>query len=273
MTAWLERDTFTAQFAAADSNIGLNTKAPCPSDYGQGQSYWIEEYPIDFEEGCRQAAVPEDADVVIIGTGITGGAAAYQLARQAPGLRVAMFDARGICSGATGRNGGHIARAEAVDFRKMVEKFGTEDSVRLRELITKNRDMLLEAIDEIGGADAVDLKLTGSFAAFGSQKERDEYVADEEACVKAGMKYEGRVIDADELVQVRCPHHSDVPWENRPVLTDSLPRDFAYPPKRLNMALHTSKRPEQFIPESSSSASSGMPAATWRASVYIRSHR
>lgn len=206
MTAWLERDTFTAQFAAADSNTGLNAKAPCPSDYGQGQSYWIEEHPIDFEEECRQAAIPEDVDVVIIGTGITGATAAYQLSRQAPNLRVTMFDARGICSGATGRNGGHIARAEAVDFRKMAEKFGTEDSVRLRELITKNRDMMLEAIDVIGGADAVDLKLTGSFAVFASQKEREEYMADEEACVKAGMRHEGRVIDADELLQV-CYHH------------------------------------------------------------------
>lgn len=46
-------------------------------------------------------------DVVIIGSGISGAVAAYELQKQAPHLSIVMLEARQACSGATGRNGGH----------------------------------------------------------------------------------------------------------------------------------------------------------------------
>lgn len=61
------------------------------------------------------AALPESADVVIIGSGITGAAVAWNLLLEAasatapPGAKkppsVVMLEARQACSGATGRNG------------------------------------------------------------------------------------------------------------------------------------------------------------------------
>ncbi|MCO5175908.1 MAG: FAD-binding oxidoreductase [Thermomicrobiales bacterium] len=48
--------------------------------------------------------MPGAADVVVIGGGVAGCATAYQLAKR--GLSVVLFEMRGICSGASGRNGG-----------------------------------------------------------------------------------------------------------------------------------------------------------------------
>eukprot|EP01102_Stenamoeba_stenopodia_P002782 TRINITY_DN12659_c0_g1_i1.p1 TRINITY_DN12659_c0_g1~~TRINITY_DN12659_c0_g1_i1.p1 ORF type:complete len:521 (-),score=115.21 TRINITY_DN12659_c0_g1_i1:8-1570(-) len=46
-------------------------------------------------------------DVVIIGAGLTGVSTAYWLQELDPSLKIAIFEARAIAGGATGRNGGH----------------------------------------------------------------------------------------------------------------------------------------------------------------------
>ncbi|HEX3721771.1 MAG TPA: FAD-dependent oxidoreductase, partial [Nitrolancea sp.] len=52
----------------------------------------------------EQRSIPTETDAVVIGAGLVGCSIAYQLAKR--GKRVAVFDKRGICSGASGRNGG-----------------------------------------------------------------------------------------------------------------------------------------------------------------------
>src|SRR6185312_11355470 len=52
----------------------------------------------------EQRSIPTETEVVVIGAGLVGCSIAYQLAKR--GKRVAVFDLRGICSGASGRNGG-----------------------------------------------------------------------------------------------------------------------------------------------------------------------
>lgn len=53
--------------------------------------------------------MPETADVVIVGSGITGAAATRALVELTPRpLKIVVLEARQLCSGATGRNGGHI---------------------------------------------------------------------------------------------------------------------------------------------------------------------
>lgn len=47
--------------------------------------------------------VPECADVVVVGCGITGASAARFLMEQSPGLDVVVLEAREVCWGATGR--------------------------------------------------------------------------------------------------------------------------------------------------------------------------
>jgi hypothetical protein len=88
-------------------------------------SYWQEFPPFSPEEGLvdhrTTPDVPSKADTVIIGSGITGAAVAWNLLfGNGPGqqpsdgeshdakegeTKILMLEARGACSGATGRNG------------------------------------------------------------------------------------------------------------------------------------------------------------------------
>jgi ribulose 1,5-bisphosphate synthetase/thiazole synthase len=55
----------------------------------------------------HRSQFPTAADVVIIGSGITGVSIARTLLEEAPDIKIVLVDARELCNGATGRNGGH----------------------------------------------------------------------------------------------------------------------------------------------------------------------
>lgn len=75
-------------------------------------SYW-QDPPSYMADTRTTADLPKKADVVIIGSGITGAAIAWRLLGETPSangidhapLNVVMLEARTACSGATGRNG------------------------------------------------------------------------------------------------------------------------------------------------------------------------
>ena len=68
-------------------------------------SYWqVPEHSL----ASYRSPFPTTADVVIIGSGITGISITRTLFEQDPSLKVVVLEARKLCSGATGRNGGHI---------------------------------------------------------------------------------------------------------------------------------------------------------------------
>ena len=68
-------------------------------------SYWHRE-PSEKLLGHRTTThLPRSADLVIVGSGITGALAAHFLRERAPGLDVVMLEAREACWGATGRVG------------------------------------------------------------------------------------------------------------------------------------------------------------------------
>ena len=70
------------------------------------ESYW--QTPPHRLASYRSSPFPDVADVVIIGSGITGTSIARTLFEHNPSLTIALVEARKLCSGATGRNGGHI---------------------------------------------------------------------------------------------------------------------------------------------------------------------
>lgn len=72
-------------------------------------SFWLQGVRSSPLIGHRTTEeLPTTADVVIIGSGITGASTAYfLLTGENPPKNVVALEAREMCDGATGRNGGH----------------------------------------------------------------------------------------------------------------------------------------------------------------------
>lgn len=76
-------------------------------------SYW--QVPPDGISDLRSTArLPRDADIVIIGSGISGATIAYNLLPELPDKRIVVLEARQAASGASGRNG-RFGRSTAFD--------------------------------------------------------------------------------------------------------------------------------------------------------------
>ncbi|THH04443.1 hypothetical protein EW145_g5519 [Phellinidium pouzarii] len=95
-------------------------------------------------------SLPQYADVVIIGSGITGASAARTLFREgSDSLKVLMLEARDVCSGATGRNGGHIKPPLHHDYLLLKKKLGAEQAAKLiRFRLMHVRETLKTATEE-----------------------------------------------------------------------------------------------------------------------------
>ncbi|KAF4785948.1 FAD dependent oxidoreductase [Colletotrichum scovillei] len=106
-------------------------------------SYWHRE-PSKTLLGHRTTRdLPPTADVVVVGSGITGAFAAKELLERAgagaggEGKRIVLLEAREVCWGATGRNGGHC-QPVAYNPNTAIATFELANYAHLRDLIASN---------------------------------------------------------------------------------------------------------------------------------------
>ncbi|MFM5590925.1 NAD(P)/FAD-dependent oxidoreductase [Aeromonas veronii] len=78
---------------------------PKMSDFEPNTSYWFKEKPAE-----ESAPLAQDmkVDIAIIGGGYSGLSSAWHLAKANPSLKIAIFEAKQVGSGASGRNGGMV---------------------------------------------------------------------------------------------------------------------------------------------------------------------
>jgi hypothetical protein len=99
--------------ARANASPGLPVDNPT-------EPYWLDDPPYPELTDIQSSSLPDEADIVIIGSGIAGAAVAWSVLRESRERqqhpRVVVLEARQICSGATGRNGGHIKASPHEDF-------------------------------------------------------------------------------------------------------------------------------------------------------------
>ncbi|KAK7188190.1 hypothetical protein DPSP01_001734 [Paraphaeosphaeria sporulosa] len=98
-------------------------------------SYW--QHPksplaATIEPECSNPTKPYD--YAIIGSGISGTMVAYNIFKTFPSARVVMIDAREICSGATGRNGGHTKSASYRTYLQHKVELGREEALKIARL-------------------------------------------------------------------------------------------------------------------------------------------
>ena len=91
----LER-TYSALMKRLEQPPGIPVSHPTPS-------FWLDNPSPIADYSIPDGKFPTYADVVIIGSGITGMSVARTLVGAGRGLKVVMLEARAACSGATGR--------------------------------------------------------------------------------------------------------------------------------------------------------------------------
>ncbi|KAJ7328488.1 nucleotide-binding domain-containing protein [Mycena albidolilacea] len=132
-------------FSVLSERISRDPGLPGPNP---SRSYWSEPLsPLDARP--KNPPLPEYADVVIIGSGITGTAVARTLldSSEEP-LRVVMLEARDVCSGATGRNGGHISPNTYQDYSEVAAKYGPSAAQAIMRFRLAHLSALLEVATE-----------------------------------------------------------------------------------------------------------------------------
>ncbi|KAK5048691.1 hypothetical protein LTR84_005783 [Exophiala bonariae] len=147
----------------------------------------------------------EKRDVVILGSGITGCSVSHWLLKGSDSLTISLMDAREICSGATGRNGGRINAPAIQNYAKYRQIFGHHTAVAIVKFELAHFDALRSVVDEIGPAlvHTSEIRQVSAIAtAFSQQKveELRQMLVDFE---QALPEYKGvwRIADEEEIVQ------------------------------------------------------------------------
>jgi glycine/D-amino acid oxidase-like deaminating enzyme len=116
-------------------------------------SYWRTE-PHRLDEYQSSSELPSTCDIAIIGAGFSGAATAYNLlqeyrAADKPLPNIVILEARQACSGATGRNGGHL-KIQPSFLRDRVRETGWDHAEALNAFIQDQILMVKEVIEKEG---------------------------------------------------------------------------------------------------------------------------
>ncbi|KAG4441750.1 hypothetical protein IFR05_002741 [Cadophora sp. M221] len=126
---------------------------PPPEDYlpveNPTSSFWHENLH-ELHDARTTPDLPPSSDVVIIGAGYAGIATAYHLKKGARqnNLSVTILEARGICSGATGRNGGHLRPDMYGHIPKYIERAGVKAGLEIAEFEVAHLDAIKNVIEK-----------------------------------------------------------------------------------------------------------------------------
>ncbi|GAA5870969.1 hypothetical protein JCM8547_000044 [Rhodosporidiobolus lusitaniae] len=195
-------------------------------------SYWTAHYTSSLTSHNAAGPIPGKADLVIIGSGLTGSCAAAELVeklleepvRDEQGrvrtVKVVVIEARKFCSGATGRNGGHLTAYPVAHFCALAEKYGTEEAIRAVKLEDEAISWLLGLVHEEGWEEDVDLQEGGgTLVTYDSPAQVDSVRSSLAAASSAGLDTPDKVrwftsAEAREKYSVKCEGAVMVPGNN-----------------------------------------------------------
>lgn len=139
----------------ADIMAGLHAQAlndPQLPQLHPTTSFWqLPPHPTLSE--VQSAKLPGITDYAIIGSGVTGCSIAKTLLDHPPASpsiasSVAVFEARTLTSGATGRNGGLLTSFVPADYKLLSERFGHEQAVKIARFANRT----LEKMHDLGNS-------------------------------------------------------------------------------------------------------------------------
>ena len=139
--------------------------------------YWLE----DEAPPRPTRRIEGRVDVAIVGGGVTGCSAALRLAEA--GLRVRLYDQRGIAEGASGRNGGFALPGGATRYDVACETYGRD---RARAFWAWTEEEYRHLAELAGDS----LREVGSYRLAADEEERDQIRAEYEALRADGFDVE-----------------------------------------------------------------------------------
>jgi glycine/D-amino acid oxidase-like deaminating enzyme len=120
--------------------------------------FWVEEYP--HPEGLT-GELPDECDVLIIGSGLTGLSAGLRLARG--GRTVVVIDAGEIASGASSINGGMVSPDIKAGIQYIFDRFGPDLGREMWEATVRSVDI----ISDLAETEDIDARIVrGGMAAL-----------------------------------------------------------------------------------------------------------
>ncbi|KAI0765583.1 FAD dependent oxidoreductase [Trametes elegans] len=243
------------QQAVLERPLPGSEPAPLPVP-NSTKSFWIDSPGANplAKEGS-EGPLTVDADIAIIGSGITGVSAAYHLSRlvaekgdTGKPLKVVILEARDFCSGATGRNGGHLTANAFDEFAAYSALFGEDDAKRALALEGRTVDEVVKVVRATGKEAELDLVPGGRTNLFFTEAEITEAKLNFAAAQKAGIDLSRVEFLSKEQVQkeygasypaVRTPGYNIWPLK---LITHlyTLARDTASAqPSLFSLTLHT----------------------------------
>lgn len=92
--------------------------------------------------------------MAIIGSGVTGLGVAMSLLKNDPQIRVTVLEARELCSGATGRNGGQLAINAAETYEESRARLGPDMALKIVHFTLQTLDRMRQMASDFDITDA-----------------------------------------------------------------------------------------------------------------------
>lgn len=173
--------------------------------------FWLEE-PHPRISKAGSTTVPKDVDILIIGSGITAASVARSIfkVKGSAAPRVAIIEARDICSGATGRNGGHVNEGVVHSYLELVGALGKENAMKIVRFRLGHLPMLLQVAQEDGLLEESQIRTVTSVVVFFDDEEFSKSKANL-AQFKTDMPQESAafyIFEAEDAQKVNTPQPS-----------------------------------------------------------------
>lgn len=170
-------------------------------------SYWQKDHPLNLHN-IASDTLPPERDVVIIGSGITGCSVARWLLAEGPeSLSVTVLEARGLCSGATGRNGGHIKCNAFIDYCGYIKNLGLDHKMaeEIVRFALSHYESIRTSAEELGALEIGEVRSVTAVTVLMDPQKMSDFKEMHAAFEKALPDLKGmyRFCDADEVKKVK----------------------------------------------------------------------
>ncbi|KAK6339790.1 hypothetical protein TWF718_009184 [Orbilia javanica] len=141
------------QKTVLDNAVARINKSPGLPLPNPTKSFWLlPESPLLAR--IQSPKLSETADIIVIGSGITSTGFLRELYRLNPDVNVVLLEARGPCTGATGRNGGHIKEGPYEEYPRLKSTYGNETAARILRFRLRHLEEI-KAVAKEEGEDCV----------------------------------------------------------------------------------------------------------------------